>query len=159
MKEFKAEVELFKEETPLRPFAIAEKIQDSVIPKDFGVLISHHNFSEDMPLKEIERIRLALKKEYRFEDCALMLHDVLAGSIKIVWLVPKSVTQHVLKVTSTIERDAFREIGLVELEYNGKSIYNNDLASEVRVHVCTHVEIAYECEFPEMLYTLLLEGA
>ena len=131
MEEFKTEVNLFKEETPLGVFAHAEKKIESPIPDCFTKLISKHKLSKDSYLKEVERVRVELKNEYRFEDCALMLYDVLSGSIEIVWLIPKSATQHVLKVTSTMETGRFRKIMLVELEFQGECIYKDDLTSEV----------------------------
>ena len=134
MEEFKAEVNLFKEETPLGVFAKAEKKVDSKIPDGFKILISNHKFSNNTFLKEVEKVRVELNNEYRFEYCALMLHGVLAGSIKIVWLIPTSATQHVLQVTSTLERGRFRTIMMVELEFQEECIYEDDLTSEV--HDC-----------------------
>ena len=131
MEEFKAEVDLFKKETPLGVFAGIEKKIDSEIPSGFRKLISKHKFSKDSFLKEVEKVRVELKNEYRFEDCALMLNDVLPGSTKIVWLIPTSATQHVLQVTSTLERGRFRTIRMVELEFQGECIYEDDLTSEV----------------------------
>ena len=135
MEEFKVEVDLFKEETPLAIFANAEKKIDSKIPDGFKMLISNHKFSKDSFLKEVEKVRVELNNEYRFEYCALMLNDVLAGSIKIVWLIPTSTTQHVLQVTSTLERGRFRTIMMVKLEFQGEPIYEDDLISEVCVYI------------------------
>ena len=131
MEEFKAEVDLFKEETPLGIFAEAEIKLDSKIPDGFRKLDSKHEFSKDSSLKEVEKARVELNNEYRFEDCALRLHDVLPGCIKIVWLIPTSVSQHVLQVTSTLERGKFRTIMLVKLEFQGECIYEDDLTPEV----------------------------
>ena len=89
-------------------------------------------FSKGSFLKEVERVRVELNDTYRFEDFVLMVNDILSGSIKIVWLVPTSATQHVLQVTSTIERGRFRTIMLVELNFQGECIYKDDLTSEVR---------------------------
>ena len=79
MKEFKLEVDLFKEETPLRVFADVEKKINSNVPDSFTKLISIRHISKDSYLKEIEKVRVELKNEYRFEECALMLNDVLPG--------------------------------------------------------------------------------
>ena len=135
MEEFKAEVDLFKAETPLGIFAGVEKVIDSEIPDGFRKLISRHKFSKGSCLLEVEKVRVELKNEYRFEDCALMLNDVLPGSTKIVWLIPTSATQHVLQVTSTLERGRFRTIMMVELEFQGECMYEDDLTSEVHSSV------------------------
>ena len=131
MKEFKTEVDLFKKETPLGVFAEVEKMIDSEIPDCFRKLTSKHMFSKNSLLKEVERVRVELKNEYRFEDCALMLNDVLPGCIEIVWLIPTSATHHALQVTSTLERGRFRTIMMVKLEFQGECIYEDDLTSEV----------------------------
>ena len=131
MKEFKTEVDLFKKETPLGVFAEVEKMIDSEIPDCFRKLTSKHTFSKDSLLKEVERVRVELKNEYRFEDCALMLNDVLPGCIEIVWLIPTSATQHVLQVTSTLEKGRFRTIMMVKLEFQGECLYEDDLTYEV----------------------------
>ena len=143
MEEFKAEVNLFKEETPLGVFANAEKKVDSKIPDGFKTLISNHKFSKDSFLKEVEKVRVELNNEYRFEYCALMLNDVLPGSIKIVWLIPTSATQHVLQVTSTLERGRFRTIMMVKLEFQGECIYEDDLimTSEVRFYLVSCITV------------------
>ena len=131
MEEFKAEVDLFKRETPLGIFVDAEQMADSKIPDGFKTLISNHKFSKDSFLKEVEKVRVELNNEYRFEYCALMLHGVLPGSIRIVWLIPTSATQHVQEVTSTLETGRFRTIMMIKLEFEGKCIYEDDLTSEV----------------------------
>ena len=131
MEEFKAEVDLFKEETPLGVFAGVEKKIDSGIPDGFRKLISKHKFSKELFLKEVEKVRVELKNEYRFEDCALMLNDVLPGCIEIVWLIPKSAAQHVLQVTSTLERGRFHTVMMVRLVFQGECIYEDDVTSEV----------------------------
>ena len=139
MEEFKAEVDRFKEETPLGTFAKAEKKLDSKIPDCFRKLDSKHEFSKDSFLKEVEKARVELNNEYRFEDCALRLHDVLPGCIEIVWLIPKSAAEHVLQVTSTLERGRFRTIMMVKMEFQGECIYEDDLTSEVPFYLvsCT----------------------
>ena len=131
MKEFKAEVNLFKETTPLGVFASAEKRLDLKIPDGFETFISNHQFSKDSLLKEVERVYVELNDTYRFEDVALMLNDVLPGSIKIVWLIPTSATKHVLQVTSTLERGRFRTVMMVKLEFQRECIYKDDLTSVV----------------------------
>ena len=120
MKELKAEVNVFKEETPPKSFAEVEKKLDLRIPDGFEVLISNHKFSKGSFLKEVERVHVELNDTYKFEDFVLMVNDILSGSIKIVWLIPTSATQHVLQVTSTIERGRFRTIMLVELNFQGE---------------------------------------
>ena len=143
MEEFKAEVDLFKEETPLGVFAGVEKKIDSEVPDGFRKFISKHKFSKDSFLKEVERVRVELKNEYRFEDCALNLHDALPGCIEIVWLIPTSATQHVLQVTSTLERGRFRTVMMVKLEFQGECIYEDDLTSEVCDCTCMASYPAY----------------
>ena len=134
MQEFKAEVNLFKETTPLGIFADAEKKLDLKIPDGFETFISSHEFSRYSLLKEVEKVRVKFNDTYRFEDFVLMVNDILPGSIKIVWLIPTAATQHLLEVTSTLERGRFHTIMLVELEFRGECIYRDDLTSEVHVH-------------------------
>ena len=141
MEEFKAEVDLFKKETPLGIFAGVEKVINSEIPDGFRKLLSKHKFSKDSLLKEVEKVRVELKNEYRFEDCALMLNDVLPGSIQIVWLIPTSATQHVLQVTSTLKRGRFRTIMMVKLEFQGECIYEDDLTSEVPFYLASCITV------------------
>ena len=153
MKEFKAEVNVFKEETPLGVFAEVEKKLDLKIPDGFEVLISNHKFSKGSFLKEVERARVELNDTYRFEDFVLMVNDILSGSIKIVWLIPTSATQHVLQVTSTTERGRFRTIMLVELNFQGECIYKDDLTSEVHDQTvqCMHASQSWKHNFVVVL--------
>lgn len=132
MKEFKGEIEIFKIETPLRVFATIEGIVKPRVPEGFEKLTSHHEFSRDCSLKQIDTVRSELDNKYKFEKCALILYNILANCIKIVWLIPKSASQHVIKMTSTIKKETFREIMLTKLELNGKPIYVDDLTSKVR---------------------------
>ena len=141
MKEFKDEVNLFKETTPLGVFADAEKRLDLKIPDGFETFISNHEFSKDSLLKEVERVRVELNDTYRFEDFVLMLNDVLPGSIKIVWLIPTSATQHVRDVTSTLKRGRFHTIMMVRLECRGECIYEDDLTSEVQFYFVSCIAV------------------
>lgn len=122
-----------KRKAVLGVFAKVEKRLELKIPDGFEVLISNHKFSKNSLLREVERVRVELNDTYRFEYFVLMVNDVLPGSITIVctWLIPMSATQHVLQVTSTIERGRFHTIMLVELEFQGQCIYKDDLTSEV----------------------------
>ena len=129
MNEYKAELEEFKNRTPLEVFGMAQKVDDPVIPDGFVKLVSQHQFSKSATLKEVEKVRLALKKEYSLEDCALMLYKVLCGSVIIVWLVPNSVAEHILLKTSAMVNKAFRENLLTQLELYEKTIYKDDLTS------------------------------
>ena len=131
VKEFKAEVNLFKETTPLGVFADAEKRLNLKIPDGFERFISSHEFSKDSLLKEVERVRVELNDTYRFEDFVLMLNDVLPGSVRVVWLIPKSAAEHVLQVTSTLVRGRLRTIMMVKLQFQGECIYEDDLTSKV----------------------------
>ena len=141
MEEFKVEVDLFKETTSLGVFANVEKKLDLKIPDGFQRLISNHKFSKDSLLKEVERVRVELNNTYKFDDCALMLNDVLPGSIKIVWLIPKSAAEHVLQVTSTLERGRFRTIMMVKMEFQGECIYDDDLTSEVPFYLACSITV------------------
>lgn len=153
MEEFKAEVDLFKEETPLGMFAGIEKKIDSEIPDGFRKLISKHKFSKDSFLKEVEKVRVELKNEYRFEECALLLNDVLPGSTKIVWLIPKSAVEHVQQVTSTLVRGRFRSIMMVKLELQGECIYEDYLTSEVQFYfVLPNNVLVMETHVPVLLF-------
>ena len=127
MEEFKTELKSFKEETPLEVFANADNMLNQAIPETFEKLSSIHEFTRDSFLKDIDRVHADLKYQYRFEDCALILYDVLPGSIMIVWLIPKS-AKH---LTSAVQEGTFRTIKLVELLFHGNCIYEDDLTSEV----------------------------
>ena len=143
MEEYKQEVKAFKAEMPLKLFAEAHKTDDPVIPSGFKELISHHKLSEVSTLMEVENIRVKLRKEYRLEDCALMLRKVIWGSVVIVWLVPESIAEHIL--SSTTERGAFQDIGLTQLECDGRIIYNDDNFSKKEKNVCLHVHVYFIC--------------
>ena len=82
-------------------------------------------------MKDIDRVYAELKYQYKFEDFALILYDILPGSIMIVWLIPKSVKH----LTLAVQEGTFRKIKLVELQFRGKSIYEDDLTSEVQDYV------------------------
>ena len=129
MNEYKEELEEFKNQTPLEVFGMVQNVDDPVIPDGFVKLVSRHQFSKLATLKEVENVRLALKKEYSLEDCALMLYKVLYGSIIIVWLVPNSVAELILLMTSDIVNKSFRENMLTRLELYGEAIYKDDLSS------------------------------
>ena len=128
MEEFKTELTSFKEEIPLEVFANADNMLDQTIPETFEKLTSIHEFKRDSFLKDIDRVHAELKYQYRFEDCALILYDILPGSITMVWLIPKSVKH----LKSAAQEGTFRTIKLVELQFHGKCIYEDDLTSEVQ---------------------------
>ena len=133
MEEFKTELTSFKEETPLEIFANADNMLNRAIPECFEKLPSIHEFTRDSFLKDIDRVHAELKYQYKFEDCALILYDILPGSIMIVWLIPKSAKDF----TSAVQKGMFRKIMLVELQLHGKCIYEDDLTSEVQDYTCS----------------------
>ena len=90
MEEFKTELKSFKEETPLEVFANADNMLNRAIPETFEKLLSIHEFTRDSFLKDIDKVHAELKYQYKFEDYALILYDILPGSIILVWLIPKS---------------------------------------------------------------------
>lgn len=145
MNEYKAEMEEFKNRTPLETFGKAQKMHNPVIPDGFEKLVSQHQFSKSATLNEVEKIRLALKKEYSLEDCALMLYKVLCGSIVIVWLVPNSVAKHIFLMASSVVNQQFREIMLIRLELPVKTIYKDDLISATSVVSKHSYVIAFTC--------------
>ena len=128
IEEFKTELKSFKEETPLEVFANADNMLNRAIPETFEKLPSIHEFTKDSFLKDIDRVHADLKYQYKFEDCALILYDILPGSIMIVWLIPKSAKD----LTFAVQEGTFRTIKLVELQFHGKCIYEDDLTSEVQ---------------------------
>ena len=130
MEEFKTELTSFKEETPLEVFANADNMLDRTIPETFEKLPSIHEFKRDSFLKDIDRVHAELKYQYKFEDCALILYDILPGSIMIVWLIPKCVKL----LTSAVQEGTFRTVKLVELQFQGECIYEDDLTSEVQYY-------------------------
>ena len=130
MKAYKQELEIFKEETSLGVFGRAQdNCFDSEIPDAFIKLVSHHDISQNSPLKEVEKIRLELKKEYSLEDCALMFFKMKWGSIIIVWLVPKTTVKHITEIVPFMDKGKLSSIMLLKLELNGKVIYKDDLKS------------------------------
>ena len=144
MDKYKVELEEFKIQTPLEVFGRAQEVNDPVIPDGFEKLVSHHEFSKSATLKEIEQLRLALKKEYSLEDCALMLYKVLCGSTIIVWLVPNSVAEHILLITSAMAKETFRENMMTRLALHGKTIYKDDVTSAPSL-VSEHHMVAFIC--------------
>ena len=135
MKEFKAEVMEFMEQTPVKVYAAAQISQDVEPPDGFVKFVSHHKYPKDSLLKCVENIRRKFGTHYKFEEYALMLSTALPQSIEIVWFIPESVVQHVIQVTFTTERAIFRKLVLMKLECNGETIYEDDLTSEVKVEV------------------------
>ena len=131
MKEFKAVVRVFMAETPVNVYAAVQPIQYKKIPEGFKEFISIHQYSKDSPLECVEDIRETFSSEYKFEKYALILSNILPSSIEIVWLVPESVVQHVIEVTSTISKATFRKLMLLKLECNGETIYEDDVTTEV----------------------------
>ena len=131
MEEFKAEVMEFMEQTPVKVYAAAQITQHVKTPDGFVKFVSHHKYSKDSPLKCVEHIRRDFGTLYKFEQYALMLNKVSPHSIEIVWFIPESVVQHVIKVTSTTENAIFHKLMLMKLECNGETIYEDDLTSEV----------------------------
>ena len=132
MDEFKTELKSFKEETPLEVFANADNMLNRTIPESSVKLPSIHEFTRDSFLKDIDRVHAQLKYQYKFEDSALILYDILPGSIMIVWLVPKSAK----RLKSAVQEGTFRKIKLVELQFRGNCIYEDDLTSKVQHYAC-----------------------
>ena len=132
IEEFKTELTSFKQETPLEVFANADNMLNRKIPESFEKLPSIHEFTRDSFLKDIDRVHAQLKYQYKFEDSALILYDILPSSIMIVWLVPKSAK----RLKSAVQEGTFRTIKLVELQFHGKCIYEDDLTSEVQHYAC-----------------------
>ena len=137
MKAYKQELEIFKEKTSLGVFGRAQDdCFDSEIPDAFKKLVSHHDLSKKSPLKEVEKIRLALKKEYSLEDCALMFFQMKWGSITIVWLIPKTTVKHIIETASFMDKGKLSSIMLLKLELDGKVIYEDNLKS-IFVSLCS----------------------
>lgn len=146
MVNYKEDLNTFMDSTSLVVFGKAQEIGDQVIPDGFKELVSHHQFTESTTLKEVEKVRIALKKEYSLEDCALMLYNVLCGSIVIVWLVPESVAEHICLMASCTEKGRFRSNMLTKLQLHGTPLYEDDFISatslvSITLHGCLYVYI------------------
>ena len=85
------DLEEFREKTKLKIFWQLQRHRiRSKPPPGFSQFVTKHCITGESTLKDVENIRFEIMYEFHLQKCALLLADVVEGSVVITWFVPSS---------------------------------------------------------------------
>ena len=109
MQTYESDLQWFRKNTPLKEFCEVCPMVHKDIPPDFKTLVSKHEWS-GCNLEDVEVFRKKFARNYSLSDCAMMLSELVEGSVSITWFVPSAVAK---SLTDQIQQ---RNIQLLEEE-------------------------------------------
>ena len=119
---YSAETEDFKSKTKLHIFWEMKRHLhfpfDESPPAEFRAVLTRLDISSQSTLKDLEEIRLKVTKVFRLPTFAIMLVDVVPGSVLVTWLVPHSVASMMLSGLSSELREELHIISMDIVEHS-----------------------------------------
>lgn len=130
MEKYKSMLQEFRMKTPLYLFCRAQKRKGYEFFPDFDEVAASFEWpkEEEVTLEHVELFRQEYASHYKVLDFAMMLFDVRPGSILIIWMVPKSIT-NILRQNVPIE--ILKKYYVTELTIAGATIYQCSPENEV----------------------------
>ena len=130
MKSYIKNVKLFQQETTLAMFwevdsghmcAMAESSREKIAK----VITSHEGLTSHSSLQSIQAFRQKFAREISLPECAVVMKDILLGSVVIVWMIP---AKGAITLKSQVEEGAvefFKQHHILELRIDDVIIYSS----------------------------------
>ena len=128
MTKFIKDVELFKQETTLAMYWEAHpkrRSQKSLGGDIIEVLTSHVNLTSSSSLKSIEDIRLQFADTMSLPEFAVVIKEILPGSVIIVWLMPTIAGTMLTEQVKEGRIEFFEQQHILELRMNDVMVYSS----------------------------------
>ena len=130
MKGYIKNVRSFQQETTLAMFWEADPghmsdMAESSREKLAKVVTRHKDLTSGSLLKSIEAFRLKFAREISLPECALVMKDILPGSVVIVWLIP---AKGAITLKNQVEKgtiEFFKQHHILELRIDDVTIYSS----------------------------------
>ena len=123
MEAYKADLQSFREKTPLAMFCQSQNKKCTNIPSDFQEVVAKFQWPENgepVMLEEVEKFRRAYADHYHLRDFAMMLDKINCGSFIVTWLIPECI---VVKLKANAPESILKKFFVVRLEIAGECIY------------------------------------
>lgn len=130
IEKYKSNLQEFRMKTPLNLFCLAQRRKRLQLSPDFYEVAARFEWpeEEEVTLEHVEQFRQEYASHYNLHQFAMMLFDVRPGSILVVWMVPKSIT-NILRHNVPLE--ILKKYYVTELTIAGTTIYQCSPEKEV----------------------------
>ena len=91
-------------------------------PAGFKELVLEFNWPNTVTLEAVETFRQRYARQYRLNECAMIIKSIKPGSFKVTWFVPISIID-ILIQRMDIVQDLLKELNVMRLIINGNCIY------------------------------------
>ena len=120
MKEYTSDLQQFMWDTPLKVFCQTQKKRAMTLPKGFDKMVAEFKWPENVTLGVVEEFRQQYAFHYKLRECAMMLITIRRCSFIVVWYIPKSIVQQLIK---EVAKDVLSKYSVTKLEVAGVCVY------------------------------------
>ena len=138
MKDYKKDLELFRERTSLNLFCLAQENVGDDPPPTFRRIAVKFNWSNTVTLEMVEAFRKRYMSHYNLRDCAMMLNRITTGSFTVTCFVPLSIVK-ILKKKRALQ--VLEEFNVSRLEIAGSCVYQTSVQQNVSLYMKLMVSI------------------
>lgn len=142
MKSYKADLQRFREKTPLKLFCNAQKKRRVKPPPDFEELVAEFEWPDDVTLEVVEQFREEYACHYKLRECALLLNQVRPGSFIVSWFVPESITE---KLKDNLPGELLKKYSVIKLDIAGSCVHRLRKHLVSIVHIWQCICTVYSC--------------
>ena len=91
MEKYSTEINEFRQSIQLKVFCKIEPCIRKEPPAEFRMIVVKHSITSESTLQKLENIRLRVTEYFNLPNFALMLSEVVPGSVIVTWVMPRSV--------------------------------------------------------------------
>ena len=91
-------------------------------PAGFTELVLEFSWPNTVTLEAVETFRQRYARQYRLNECAMIVKSIKPGSFKVTWFVPISIIDILIQRMDIIH-DLLKELNVMRLIINGNCIY------------------------------------
>ena len=140
MEKYASDLRQFMWDIPLKVFCQTQKERAMDLPQGFERVVAKFEWPQNVTLAVVEEFRQRYAFHYNLRECAMMLITIRRGSFTVVWCIPKSIVQQLIK---EVAKDVLSKYSVTRLEIAGVGIYE-------QVIICPFIQ------FVVLVYRLFL---
>ena len=127
LAEYKAELQMFMDETPITAFSAVMQKKKRKIPSGFKELVTRHNWKSPVYLKDVEEFRQDVASQYGLKQCAVFLVALGKASVIISLLVPTT-AESLIKSTKP---EFFMKHNITTMTFDGSLVTSEVSSSKI----------------------------
>ena len=120
MEKYRIDLQQFMWDTPLEVFCQTQKERAMDLPEGFEKVVANFEWPQNVTLAVVEEFRQRYAFCYNLRECAMMLITIRRGSFNVVWCIPKSIVQQLIK---EVAKNVLSKYSVTKLEVAGVCIY------------------------------------